>query len=289
MAQALEGEIVGCDALQIYRELDVATAKPTPQQLGQIPHHLIDCVDPREPFDLARYVEMADGAIAEILSRERVPLIVGGTGMYLRGLISGVIDAPRVDPELRARIKSIVRRHSTPAIYRWLRRIDPVSAERIAPQDLQRVARALEWWYAAGIRWSDRLAEQGEWSRDQGRYRCLKIGLDAPAEWLAPRIEHRVEQFFSAGLLREVRGLLASKVPAESNAMKAIGYREVVAGIEAELPVEWMREKIATNTRRYAKRQRSWFRSEPELVRVDASLPLDEKVGAVLEAWRLFG
>jgi tRNA dimethylallyltransferase len=288
VAKKLNAEIIGCDALQIYRELNVATAKPSADELQRVPHHLVDCVDPRQPFDLARYVEMADQAIARLQTAGRLPLVVGGTGMYLRGLLSGVIEAPKVDPELRARLKVIVRRYPTSAINRWLRRIDPISAERIAPQDLQRVARALEWWYGSGIRWSDRLAEQGEWELAPRRYRCLTLGLEAPAEWLSPRIELRVEQFFKAGLVAEVAALLDAGVPVESNAMKAIGYREVIEGLSAELPEEWMREQVATHTRRYAKRQRSWFRGETDIVWIDARLPLEERLELALKAWASF-
>ena len=288
VAKKLNAEIIGCDALQIYRELNVATAKPSADELTSVPHHLVDCVDPRQPFDLARYVEMADQLIAKLQDEGHLALVVGGTGMYLRGLLSGVIEAPKVDPELRARLKAIVRRYPTSAITRWLRRIDPISAERIAPQDLQRVARALEWWYGSGIRWSDRLAEQGEWERAPRRYRCLTVGLEAATEWLSPRIESRVTQFFQAGLVDEVAALLKAGVPVESNAMKAIGYREVIEGLAAGLPEEWMKEQVVTHTRRYAKRQRSWFRSETDIVWIDARLPLQERLERLLEAWSSF-
>jgi tRNA dimethylallyltransferase len=271
VARRLDGEIVGCDALQVYRGLDVGTAKPTPAERAGIPHHLIDVADPRTGYTLADYIRDADAAIRSIAGRRKVPLVVGGTGLYLRGLLRGIVPAPPVDPELRSRLRAMGRRFGPARLHRWLARVDPSSAERVAPADIQRVTRALEIALGGKTTWSERLREGGTWDGRVERYDALKIGLDLAPKRLDDRLDRRVASFFTAGLVREVRELRDSGVPREANAFKAIGYREVLRAVDQGRNPDDAQAEIARNTRRYSRRQRTWFRGEPGLVWLDAA------------------
>src|SRR5262249_21148465 len=154
VARRLDGEIVACDSMQVYRGFDAATAKPAPAERAAVPHHLIDVADPRRDFSLAEYVALADMAIAEIAARGRVPIVVGGTGLYLRGLLRGIVDAPPRRPELRERLRRMAARHGAPRLHRWLTTLDPASARRVTPLDVQRILRGLEIALEGGETWS---------------------------------------------------------------------------------------------------------------------------------------
>jgi tRNA dimethylallyltransferase len=286
VARLLDGEIVGCDALQVYRGLDAATAKPSPTARRAVRHHLIDCVDPRTDYTMADYVRAADGAVAAVLSRGRVPLIVGGTGLYLRGLLRGFIDAPARNAALRGRLYGIVERGGTERLRGWLRRHDPASERRVPAADVQRLVRAIELAHEGGPSWSERLRDTGTWSSGAERYCSVKVGLDMDREQHAALLDARVDRFFEAGLVREVRELLREGVPKEANALKAIGYREVLRAIDRGEDPEGVRDEIRRNTRRYAKRQRTWFRSEPGVVWLDAALDARALAERVVRLWR---
>jgi tRNA dimethylallyltransferase len=285
VARALDGEIVGCDALQVYRGLDAATAKPTPAERAAVPHHLVDCVDPRTDYTMADYVRAAADAVAAVLASGRVPLVVGGTGLYLRCLLRGFVAAPGRDAALRARLRRIVERGGATRLHAWLERTDPASARRIAATDVQRLVRAIELVHADGAAWSERLGGAGDWSAGDERYRACKIGLDRDRDEHAKRLDRRVDDFFESGLVAEVRGLLEQGVPRDANAFKAIGYREVVRAIERGEDPESVRGEVRRNTRRLAKRQRSWFRAERGVVWLDAAVDRDEVVGRILDLW----
>jgi tRNA dimethylallyltransferase len=286
VARLLDGEIIGCDALQVYRGLDAATAKPPPAARRAVNHHLVDCVDPRTDYTMADYVRAADGAVATVVSRGRVPLVVGGTGLYLRGLLRGFIDAPARDPELRGRLYRIVERGGTERLRRWLRRHDPASERRIPAADVQRLVRAIELVGGGGASWSDRLRDGGTWATGVERYRSLKIGLDMDREQHGARLDARVDGFFEAGLVGEVRTLLQRGIRQEANAFKAIGYREVLRAIDRGEDPEAVRDEVRRNTRRYAKRQRTWFRAEPGVVWLDAATEATALAERIAELWR---
>lgn len=253
-----------------------------------MPHHLVDELDPEDNFTLARFVRRAERAIESIRARGAQPILVGGTGMYLRGLLRGIVPAPEIDPALRRRLREMHERRGESAMHRWLQRVDPESAARLAPGDRHRVAHALEWWLVSRTRWSERLEKLGTWAGREERYRCLKLGLDAGSEWLKPKLEQRVEQFFAAGLVEEVRSLLASGVSPECNAFRAIGYREVARALLDGGPMEEVIDRVKIHTRRYAKRQRTWFRQEPGVVWLDASCSRAALRVAALDAWTRF-
>jgi tRNA dimethylallyltransferase len=285
VAKRVGGEIVGCDSLQVYRGLDAGTAKPSARAREQIPHHLIDRIDPRAAYTLADYVRDAGKAIESISRRDKVPLVVGGTGLYLRGLMRGIVPAPRADPELRRRLRAMADRFGPQRVHRWLARVDPASARRLPAADVQRVTRALEIALGGESTWSERLRSEGTWNDAVERYGSLKIGLDLDVAALDARLSARVERFYEAGLVREIRELLAAGVPREANAFKAIGYREVLNALDGgRNPLE-AREEIARNTRRYARRQRTWFRSEPDVVWLDAAEGATSLTERIVEMW----
>lgn len=289
VAEAIGGEIVGCDALQVYRGFDVATAKVPVHERRSVPHWLIDVADPRDDYSVADYVADADGAIAAIRSRGNVPMIVGGTGMYLRGLLKGVVAAPARDEGVRARLRRLGARFGIARLHRWLAHLDPASAARVPPGDAQRVIRALELAVGAGPSWSDRLAVAGTWSRDEERYDALKFGLDLDRETLSARLARRVDGFLAGGLVDEVDRLLGEGVPPTANAFKAIGYREVLAARSAGLDPRTARDAIVLATRRYAKRQRTWFRRERGVTWLDASQDASELAATIVAAWSAHG
>ena len=285
VAERLGGEVVGCDALQVYRGLDAATAKPTRADRARVPHWLIDVADPRRDYSVADYVRDADAAIAGIVARGRVPVIAGGTGMYLRGLLKGLVAAPPRDEALRARLRSLLARYGAPRLHRLLAGLDAESAARIGPADAQRIVRALELALPGEDTWSARLARDGTWSRAGERYRAVKFGLDLERDALAERLAARVDAFLEAGLADEVDRLLARGVPATANAFRGIGYREVLLARTEGREPESTRDAIVVATRQYAKRQRTWFRREPGLVWLDAGRGIDALVAPVSDAW----
>ena len=286
VARLLRGEIVGCDAYQVYCGLDAATGKPPAEFRRAVPHHLVDHVDPRTDFSMADYVRAAEDAIHAIAGRGHVPLVVGGNGLYLRGLLRGVLKAPPRDPELRARLHRIIDKGGAPRLWTWLARRDPDTARRLGPGDVQRLVRAIELARGDGANWSERLKQAGTWTSGQERYRTLKIGLDMARELHHERIDRRVDGFFAAGVVAEVERLLRQEVPREANAFKAIGYREVLRALERGRDPESVREEVRKNTRGYAKRQRTWFRAEPGVVWLDAAEPPSAIGRRVVELWR---
>jgi len=286
LAERLDGEIVGCDALQVYRGLDAATAKPDAEARRRVRHHLVDHVDPRTAYTLAEWVRDAEVAIRDIRSRGRQPLVVGGTGMYLRGLLRGVMALPPVDAALRARLRTMLERRGSARLHRWLAALDPRGAGRIAPGDGQRVTRALELALGPAASWSERLERDGTWATAREREPSVKLLLDPPRDVLERRLDARVARFFATGLVEEVRGLLAAGVPPEANALKAIGYREVLDAIREGRDPGQTLDAVRRSTRRYAKRQRTWFRGEAGLVRLPADLDEAALVERALEVWR---
>ncbi len=288
LAERLPAEIVSCDAYQVYRGLDIGTAKVDRETRARVPHHLVDCLDPREAMTMGAWVRRAEAAIAEIAARGRVPLLVGGTGLYLRALLRGMVRVPPTDARLRGRLRAMAARFGAPRLHRWLASVDPASAARLARADTQRIVRALEIALQDRRTWSERLAEEGSWSQGKERYPALKIGLDMEAGLLAQRLAARVEAFFCRGWVAEVEKLLAAGVPLEANAFQAIGYREIAQALARRLPPESAREVIVRRTRHYAKRQRTWFRREPGVVWLDAACDPQRLARTVLAHWEAF-
>jgi len=260
-AKKFHGEIVSADSQQVWRRFDVGTAKPTAEEREAVPHHLIDCAEPSDRFDAARFVGLADEAIAYVSSRGRVPFVVGGTGMYIRMLVHGVCDAPPRDEELRSELEAEIDERGAPRLHVRLAKIDPESAERISQNDRTRIVRALEIFELTGTRPSELREGHGFSER---RYDALKIGLDVPREELYRRIDSRVERMVEDGLEGEARGLL-ERYGRDAQPFAAVGYREMAAYLSGEIDLAEAVRLIKRNTRRLAKRQLTWFRADPEI------------------------
>ncbi len=264
LARAFPVEIVNADSMQVYRFLDIGTAKPSPDERAEVPHHLIDVADPDEPYNAGRYVADADRAISGIVSRGKAPLVVGGTGMYIRALLRGLDPAP-ADPAVRAELARRWEEEGGGALHAELARVDPDTAARVHPSDRLRVVRALEIAKVAGIPAG---RSRTSWAADRGRYRPLFLALWPGREALYRRIDARTEGMFRKGLVNEVRRLLDMGYGRELKPMGGLGYRQAVAHLLDGVPLAEAVESTKRDTRRYAKRQLTWLAAEPGLVRV---------------------
>jgi len=253
-----EAEIVGADSVQVYRGLDIGSAKPTQAERALAPHHLIDVADPVEGFSAARFAKLADRAIVDIAGRGHKALVVGGTGLYIKALLWGLAPAPPKDQALRDELAASWEERGAEAMHARLAELDPEAAARLHPNDRQRVLRALEVCLQTGEPFSRRLEGHGF---KEPRHAHLFIGLERPREELNQRIEQRAEAMWSGGLLTEVEALLAAGVPPEAPGLGSLGYRQAVAVLRGEMqPDEALFDMIRT-TKAYAKRQLTWFRS----------------------------
>jgi len=259
LARRFGGWILSVDSMAVYRGLDIGTAKPAPEIRREIPHRGLDLVEPDLDFSLGDFIRAADEALVEIRSAGAVPILVGGTGLYLRGVLKGVAPLPRRDPEYR---RSLLERETSEGpgtLHRLLVEVDPGSGRRIAPADTQRLVRALEL-SEQGVR--DTLGKPGaEWIGPD-RFPTVKVGIRRGRLEMERRIEERVGRFLSGGLLEETRNMLR-RYPPSANAFKALGYRELAAHLRGDWDLETARAEMVRNTLRYAKRQMTWFRKEP--------------------------
>lgn len=266
LAGRFSGEIISVDSMQVYRRMDIGTAKPTPEEQAQTPHHLIDIVNPDQEYNLARFIEDAEPACEEVASRSRIPIMAGGTGMYIRGFISGIFELDQgLTPKIlaaREELKKELSQKGEGRLYQRLVRIDPQSAERIHPNDTSRLIRALEIYDATGRPWSEHLAEA---NRSRNGENVLKIGLLCDREKLYQRIDARVDQMLALGFREEVEDLLAAGYSRELKSMQSIGYQHMCAHILDQIDLATTRKKMARDTRRYAKRQLTWFGREDSM------------------------
>ena len=261
LAHLLDGEVVSADSMQIYRRMDIGTAKPTPEETEGIPHHMIDVAEPEENWSVARYVEAATACVEDILRRGKRPVIVGGTGLYVDSLLSGRTFAVR-STGWRERLKARAAGEGIEALRAELRQADPEAWERIAPADEKRIIRALEVWHETG---KTITAHNRETRLRPPRYRSVTFGLNfADRRDLWERINRRVDGMMAEGLAEEVRALLDSGVPAGCTAMQAIGYKELAAAVTGGGDLARAAEEVKLRTRQYAKRQLTWFRRRRE-------------------------
>jgi len=258
IARAIGGEIVNCDSLQVYRGFDVGTAKLTALERQDVPHHLLDIAAPTELFTAGHYARLAEAALRGISGRGRTPILVGGTGFYLRGLLEGLSPGPARDDALRAGLQAReIRRPGS--IHRLLTRLDPASAARIHPNDKNKSMRALEVRVLQGAPVSA-MFERGR--LPLRGYLPIKIGLDPPRDLLYEKLNLRARRMFEEGIVEEVRRLLASGVPPEAKPFESLGYRQALQLINGTINEEQAVESTQQETRRYAKRQQTWFRKE---------------------------
>lgn len=279
LAEELGGEIVSADALQAYRGFDIGTAKPAPEERRRVPHHLLDVLEPHERYSAGEFARRAREAIAEIESRGRLPLVVGGSGLYLRALFSGISPVPPGDPEVRAALRERLRQEGLPALVEELRRVDPETAARLAPGDTQRVLRALEVAQVSGRPLASWIASQ---PFGKQRVSAIAIGLTLPRPILYDEIAARVDRMVRQGWVAEVAGLLGRGVDPRLPAFQAIGYRQLVLHVTGEWSLERAVSETVKETRRYAKRQETWFRKEPDVTWLPAQ-ELDHRFYQVIE------
>ena len=258
LARRHGGEIVSADSQQVYRFFDIGTAKPSAEELAAVPHHLISVVDPLEPFSAAEYQRRADAAIEDITSRGKPVFVVGGTGMYLRILLHGLVEAPGADPELRAELEALAAAEGREAVHRKLAEVDPETATKLPPQDLVRTIRALEIHKQTGKTASEFRREHA-FAPD--RYPFRMYVLNPPREALYRTIDARTAAMFQRGLVEEVRELIARGF-AEAAPMRSVGYVQAKAVVDGQLSMDEALQQTAQETRRYAKRQLTWFRKE---------------------------
>ena len=263
VALHVSGEIINCDSVQVYKGIQIATAKVPIQERKGVRHHLIDFVSPETNYTAGDWARDAAAKIDEIESRGKVPLLVGGTGFYLRSLRRPLFPSPETDDSLRQRINKIREKRGAEYLHRILRRLDPPAAKQLFPRDWPRVQRAIEVRLQTGRPMSDQKEDRPEPHESSRRLRIL--ALNPPRSNLYQRINERTEKHFATGLVQEVKGLLASGVPAGSNALGAHGYRRVVEYLQGKRDLPSAVEQTRVDVRRYAKRQLTWFRHEPNV------------------------
>ncbi|OAG27750.1 tRNA (adenosine(37)-N6)-dimethylallyltransferase MiaA [Thermodesulfatator autotrophicus] len=258
LAENLDGEIINFDSVQVYQLLNIGAAKPSPEELARVPHHLLGFLPLDKEFNAAQFVELADQAIKKLHREKKLPILVGGTGLYLKALLHGLFevgDTSQARKELKARLK----KEGLSSLYEELKRIDPAYARKISPKDWVRILRALEVYYTTGKPFSE-LAREHAFARR--RYPCLKIGLTLPREELYRRLDQRADKMLAAGLLDEVRKILAMGYSPELKPLKSIGYRHMIAYLKGKLSFEEAVRLMKRDTRRYAKRQLTWFKRD---------------------------
>ena len=260
LAKATGGEVVSADSMQIYRRMDIGTAKPTAEEMDGVPHHMLDVADPGEDYSVARYVEEAAACVEDILARGKLPIVAGGTGMYIDSLLAGR-EFAAFTGQWRQKLQDRAEREGIEVLYRELEQVDPQRAARLHLADEKRIIRALEVWHETG----ETITEHDRRTAAlPPRYEAVRIGLTfAERADMWARIDRRVDQMMAAGLVEEVEGLLASGVPERCTAMQAIGYKEMAAALREGRPAAEAAEEIKLRSRQYAKRQLTWFRRNP--------------------------
>ena len=266
LAQRLNAEIISVDSRQIYRQMDIGTAKPTPEEQQAARHHLIDCVDISQPFSVADYQFLADTAIADIQNRGNRVLLVGGAGLYFRVIVDGLFEGPGADPALRKRLEGEVAQFGVDALHDRLRVCDPESADRIHPNNIVRVIRALEVYELTGTPMSQL---QQQWHPEKQRYPFIAFGLTMPRALLYRRIEQRVDVMLANGLIAEVESLLAAGYGRDTIALRSFGYKELIAYLDGDCTYLEAISQLQQNTRRFAKRQLTWFRKDTRIEWLD--------------------
>ena len=263
LAKKYNGEVLSCDSMQIYRGMTIGTAKPTPEEMDGVPHHMIDVADPGEAFSVSRYVEMADPILQDILSRGKTCVIVGGTGLYVDSLIAGRSFAPYPETGKRQELEQLAEEQGIEAVLNILRQHDPDSAARLHPSDRRRIIRAAEVWLETG---KTITRHNLETQAIPPKYTPLWLGLDfTDRAELYARIDRRVDLMMQDGLIEEIQTLLANGTPPTATSLQAIGYKEPMAALRGDMTMAEAVDKIKQESRRYAKRQLTWFRRNKDI------------------------
>ena len=276
LAKEMDGEIVSCDSMQVYKDMDIGTAKPTLEEQEGIPHHMLSVAEPWEDFSVSRYCAMADPIVEDILRRGKSPIIVGGTGLYMDALIRGNPFAPCPSTGRREELEALAASQGIEAVIEKLQKVDPESAARLHPSDQKRIIRAMEVYLETGMT----ITEHNRKTQEiPPKYQPIRFALtDRQRQTLYDRIDRRVDAMLEAGLMEEIQGLLARGIPEKCTAMQAIGYKEFVAALHGESTLEEAAQQVKQSSRRYAKRQLTWFRRNPEniwLIREDGQTSME--------------
>ena len=263
LAQELDGEVISCDSMQIYKYMDIGTAKPTKEEMQGIPHYMLDVAEPTEDFSVSRYCEMATPILDDILTRGKTAIIAGGTGLYMDALIRGNQFAPYPSTGMRQRLEAQADAEGMDAMLSLLHSIDPESASRLHAADRKRVLRALEVYYETG----ETITEHNKKTQQiPSKYHPLWLGLDdTERSELYSRIDQRVDKMLSGGLLEEIQSLLRRGIPEKCTAMQAIGYKEFLGALNGQCDLEVAAQQVKQSSRHYAKRQLTWFRRNTKM------------------------
>jgi len=288
VAASQGGEIVSADSMKVYRGMDIGTAKASADERRAVPHHLLDVADPQETFSTAFWLRLADEAIADIHARGRVPIVSGGTPLYLKALLEGLFEGPAATPAVRERLVAEAEAQGTPALHARLAEVDAAAAARIHPNDLRRIVRALEVWELTGSPISDL---QKQWGRRRPRYRPLVAAIGRGREDLTRRIQQRVRRMAEAGLVEEVRRLAAQPGGLARGPRQALGYAEVLDYLDGRMAWEETVAAIVAHTRQFARRQMTWLSRFEGVAWLDAApdTPVETLADQVVELWGKHG
>ena len=280
LAKALNGEVVSCDSAQIYEGMDIGTSKVSKKDMQGIEHHLLDICKPQGDFTVANFKRECEKVIDDIHSRGKLPILCGGTGLYINAIMFDMqFEGVKTEKEARQKFEEMARKYGNEYLYKELQRINPGVAERIHPNNTVRVIRALSVLESEGC--DGRSSNLGDLSlagKRENAFDFIKLVITWPRDVLYSRINERVDTFFDEGLIHEVQGLLAGGMPKEANSLKAIGYKEIVAYLNGETDLKTANELIKRNTRRFAKRQLTWFKRYDDFRRFDMSETTDEEI-----------
>jgi tRNA dimethylallyltransferase len=266
LAKLVDGEIISADARQIFKLIDIGTAKPEREEMTEVPHHLVDFLSLDDEISAGAYAELARKIADEIFSRKRVPIIVGGSGLYLRAVIDGLFDAPQIDQKVREKLRNRFHSEGAEPLLRELSRVDPDAARDLIPQNYKRILRALEVYYSSAKRISELRKER----RSEVNFEAVQFGVQLDRKLLYQRIEERVDEMIKNGLVGEVKEILRRGFDAHLNSLQTVGYKEVVYFLQGKIKFEEMVFLIKMNTRRYAKRQMTWFNRDKRIIWIKA-------------------
>ena len=280
LAQKIDGEIVSCDSMQIYKDMNIGTATPTQEEMRGIKHYMINCVDPEERFSVSDYKRQAEKSIEEILKKDKIPIVVGGTGLYLNSLVDG-IEYPEIgiDEDYRIKLNNRAEKEGLGKLYDEAYKIDPEAMEKISQNDKKRIIRVLEIYYQTG---KTKTQQEILSRKNEVRFDYYVFGLNMERTVLYERINKRVDIMIEQGLIEEVKELM-KKHPKIKTAMQSIGYKETVEYLENKMTKEEMIEKIKQESRRYAKRQLTWFRKRNEMIWLNGLESPEENIRIILE------
>ena len=274
IAKHFNGEIIGADSMQIYKYMDIGTAKPTAEERAEVPHHMVDFLEPNEEYSVADYTEQAHEVIAEIASRGKLPVMCGGTGLYINSVADDVTFGDfETNYELRDSLQTIAEKEGSQKLLDMLAEFDKTSAERLHPNNLRRIIRAIEFYKSTGIPISE---HQRMTKEKESRYAPIMVSIDWDRQELYDRINRRVDIMLEEGLFNEVKSLMDKGYTQALNSMKGIGYKEVIDCIEGRMSYEATVELIKQSSRRYAKRQLTWFRRDKRIHWVSSRNPVEE-------------